>query len=217
MAGALAVVIAYLLGSIPFGYLIVKWRKGVDVRATGSRSIGATNVMRNLGPAGFLATLVPDAAKGYGSVLIASRLTGNDPRWVAAAAVAAVAGHIFPVWLGFRGGKGVATGLGVFLGLAPVPMAACLLLFALVVAVWRYISLGSIISTAAFPAAVRLIQHPPTPIVLGAIAVAALIIGKHHANIRRLLSGTESKIGKKMPAGHAREAAGEAAPDARNP
>ena len=129
MIGLLATATAYLLGSIPFGYLIVRWQRGIDVRETGSRSVGATNVMRNLGISGFIATFVLDCGKGSAAVMLASRLTGNDPRWVAAAAVAAVAGHVFPIWLGFRGGKGVATGVGVFAILAPVPMALVLVFF----------------------------------------------------------------------------------------
>jgi glycerol-3-phosphate acyltransferase PlsY len=198
MWGPLATLIAYLLGSIPFGYLIVRWQKGIDVRETGSRSIGATNVMRNLGISGFIATFVLDCGKGATAVMVASRLTGNDARWVAAAAVAAVAGHVFPVWLGFRGGKGVATGVGVFAVLAPVPMVLVLVLFALLVATWRFISLGSIIATASFPIWVYLLNHPPMPIVIAAACAAALIIGSHRVNIRRLLNGTENRLGKKL-------------------
>lgn len=197
MTGPLTTLTAYLLGSIPFGYLIVWWKKGIDVRETGSRSTGATNVMRNLGLAGFLATFILDFGKGAAAVMLASRLTAGDPRWIAAAAVAAVAGHIAPVWLRFRGGKGVATGVGVFIALAPVPMGLALVIFGVLLAVWRYISLGSIVATAAFPALVYLVNHPPRPILLGAAGAAALIIAKHHANIRRLLTGTEGKVGKK--------------------
>lgn len=197
MTGPLTTLAAYLLGSIPFGYLIVRWQKGIDVRETGSHSTGATNVMRNLGIAGFLATFVLDFGKGVAAVMLASRLTAGDPRWIAAAAVAAVAGHIAPVWLRFRGGKGVATGVGVFIALAPVPMGLALAVFGLLVAIWRYISLGSIVATAAFPALVYLLDHPPRPILAGAAGAAALIIAKHHANIRRLLAGTESRLGKK--------------------
>jgi len=197
MTGPLTTLAAYLLGSIPFGYLIVRWKKAIDVRQTGSHSTGATNVMRNLGFAGFLATFILDFGKGVAAVMLASRLTASDPRWIAAAAVAAVAGHIAPVWLGFRGGKGVATGVGVFIALAPVPMGLTLVIFGVLVAIWRYISLGSIAATAAFPALVYLLNHPPRPILLGAAGAAALIIAKHHANIRRLLAGTEGKVGKK--------------------
>jgi len=196
MTGPLIVLLAYLLGSIPFGYLIVRWQKGVDVRATGSGSIGATNVMRNLGVVGFIATFILDVAKGIAAVLLASRLAAGDPVWIAAAAVAAVLGHCFPVWLKFRGGKGVATGVGVFIALAPLQVALVLVGFAVVVVISRYVSLGSILATAAFPFLVYYMKHPPLPIVLGAAGAAAIIIGRHHANIGRLLTGTESRMGE---------------------
>lgn len=197
MTGALTPLFAYLLGSIPFGYLIVRWQKGVDVRSTGSGSTGATNVMRNLGIVGFVATFILDVGKGTFAVLLASRLTSGDPRWIAASSVAAILGHCFPIWLKFRGGKGVATGVGVFLAIAPLQVALALVIFAIVVAIWRYISLGSIVATAAFPLLVYFMKHPPLPIVLGAAVSALIIIAMHHANIRRLLSGTENKVGKK--------------------
>jgi acyl phosphate:glycerol-3-phosphate acyltransferase len=196
MLAPLTPLIAYLLGSIPFGYLIVRWQKGIDVRTTGSGGTGATNVMRNLGIAGFAATFVLDFAKGYGAIWLTSRLTGGDPRWIAAAAVAAVAGHIFPVWLSFHGGKGVATSVGVFVALAPIPMAFVVVIFLVVLAAWRYVSLGSIVATAAFPALVYLLNRPAKAIVLGAVGAAVLIIASHHANIRRLLHGTENKMGR---------------------
>jgi len=197
MVAPLTPLLAYLLGSIPFGYLIVRRQKGIDIRTTGSGGTGATNVMRNLGIAGFAATFVLDFAKGYGAIWLTSRLTDSDPRWIAAAAVAAVAGHIFPVWLRFHGGKGVATGVGVFLALAPLPMAFVMVIFLVVLATWRYVSLGSIIAAAAFPGLVYLLNRAPTKtIVLGAVGAAVLIIGSHHANIRRLLHGTENKIGR---------------------
>lgn len=194
MPAPLTTLMAYLLGSIPFGYLIVRWRKGIDVRGTGSRSIGATNVMRNLGVAGFLATFALDFGKGVAAVELARTLTAGNPPWIAAAAVAAVLGHIAPVWLGFRGGKGVATGVGVFIVMAPVPMAASLVIFALLVGIFRYVSLGSIVATSAFPALVYLFGRQPKSIVVGAACSAALIVAKHQANIRRLLEGTESKV-----------------------
>ena len=197
MFGALTPLFAYLLGSIPFGYLLVRWQKGVDVRSTGSGSTGATNVMRNLGILGFVATFILDVGKGTFAVLLASRLTSGDPRWIAASSVAAILGHCFPVWLKFRGGKGVATGVGVFLALAPLQVVLALMIFAAVVGIWRYISLGSIVATAAFPLLVYFMKHPPLPIVLGAAVGALIIIAMHHANIRRLLAGTESKVGKK--------------------
>jgi glycerol-3-phosphate acyltransferase PlsY len=208
MFGALTPLFAYLLGSIPFGYLIVRWQKGVDVRSTGSGSTGATNVMRNLGIAGFVATFILDVGKGTFAVLLASRLTSGEsrwfplsgePGWIAAASVAAILGHCFPVWLKFRGGKGVATGVGVFIALAPLQVGVVLVIFAILVAIWRYISLGSIFATAAFPLVVYFMKHPPLPIVLGAAGGALIIIAMHHANIRRLMNGTENKVGKKKP------------------
>jgi acyl phosphate:glycerol-3-phosphate acyltransferase len=195
--GLLSFATAYLLGSIPFGYLIVRWEKGYDVRTTGSGSIGATNVMRNLGIAGFIATFILDAGKGLAAVFLAGRLTAQAPEWVAAAAVAAVFGHCFPVWLGFRGGKGVATGVGVFLALAPLEVVMVLVIFAIFVAIWRYISLGSIVATAVFPFLVYFVKHAPLPIALGAGGSALIIILKHHSNIARLLKGTEGKVGRK--------------------
>jgi len=201
MSGVLAPLCAYILGSLPFGYLIVRWQKGIDVRSTGSGSIGATNVMRNLGIAGFVVTFLLDLGKGLAAVLLAARLTAGNPRWIAASAVTAILGHCFPVWLKFRGGKGVATGVGVFLALAPLQVALVLVLFALIVAIWRYISLGSIIASAAFPMLVHFMQHPPLPIVLGAAGGALIIILRHHANIRRLLNGTESRLGSKKAVG----------------
>ncbi len=195
MTGPLTPLLAYLLGSIPFGYLIVRWQKGIDVRTTGSGSIGATNVMRNLGIIGFIATFILDVGKGIVAVLLASRITSGEPRWIAASAVAAILGHCFPVWLKFRGGKGVATGVGVFIALAPLQVALVLVIFAIVVAIWRYISLGSIVATAAFPVLVHFLKHAPLPIVLGAAGGALIIIAQHHANIRRLLSGTENRVG----------------------
>lgn len=203
MIGPLTTLLAYLLGSIPFGYLIVRWQKGIDVRATGSGSIGATNVMRNLGVAGFVLTFVLDAGKGIAAVLLAGKLTGQNDTWVAAAATAAVCGHCFPVWLKFRGGKGVATGVGVFIALAPLQVILVLGIFAVVVALWRYISLGSIIATAAFPFLVYFmkhgphLKHAPLSITLGAAGAAGIIISRHHANIGRLLKGTENRLGKK--------------------
>jgi len=197
MSGPLTTLLAYLLGSIPFGYLIVRWRKGIDVRVTGSGSIGATNVMRNLGIAGFVATFILDVGKGVAAVLVVAKLTAQNPTWIAAAAVAAILGHCFPVWLKFRGGKGVATGVGVFVALAPLQVGLVLVIFAILVAAFRFISLGSMIATAAFPVLVYFMKHPPLPIVLGAAGAAALIIAKHQGNIRRLLNGTENRVGQK--------------------
>ena len=201
MVGPFTALIAYLFGSIPFGYLIVHWQQGIDVRTTGSGSIGATNVMRNLGVMGFAATFLLDFGKGIAAVLLASRLTAANPVWIAAAAVGAILGHCFPVWLKFRGGKGVATAVGVFLALAPLEVGISLAIFAVVVAISRTISLGSIVSVGAFPLLLYFLHHPPFPVVVGAVASAAIIIIQHRSNLRRLLAGTENKLGRKQEVG----------------
>jgi glycerol-3-phosphate acyltransferase PlsY len=193
--------IAYLLGSIPFGYLIVRRQKGIDVRSTGSGSIGATNVMRTLGLIGFIATFLLDFAKGAAAVLLAARWTGNTPVWIGAAAFAAVFGHCFPVWLKFGGGKGVATAAGVFFVLAPVQVGIAVAIFAVILAIGRYVSLGSIIAVAAFPVLFQVQVHPPMAVVLGAAACAAVIIARHQSNIRRLLKGKENRLGSKKTVG----------------
>ena len=138
--------IAYLLGAIPFGYLLVKWKTGADVRAAGSGNIGATNVMRTTGRAAGVATLLLDIAKGYAAVWIAGRLTEGSVFWMSAAALAVMAGHAYPVFLKFDGGKAVASFIGAFLRLTPLPMVAALIVFVVVVAWTRHISLGSIIA-----------------------------------------------------------------------
>ena len=190
----LVVLGAYLLGAIPFGYLIYRARSGRDIRAEGSGNIGATNVMRRAGPAAGIATLLLDAAKGYVAVWLAARLTGGAPWVIAAAAVAALLGHTFPVYLRFRGGKGVATALGVFAALAPRSILLALVVFAITLAAFRYVSLGSIVASAAFPVLALLLDSPQRPVVLGAFVCAALIIVKHSSNIRRLLAGTENRL-----------------------
>jgi glycerol-3-phosphate acyltransferase PlsY len=184
--------IAYLLGAIPFGYLLVKWKTGSDVRASGSGNIGATNVLRTTGRAAGVTTLLLDIAKGYLAVWIAIRWTGGDPWWTSAAALAVMAGHAFPVFLHFQGGKAVASFVGAFLCLTPLPMAAILVVFVGVVAVTRHISMGSIAGAATFPLAVWLILHPPAPMVIAALAAGAFIVWRHRANIERLHAGTES-------------------------
>jgi glycerol-3-phosphate acyltransferase PlsY len=182
---------AYLLGSIPFGYIFVKLATGMDIRKAGSGNIGATNVFRKSKAIG-VCTLLADAGKGYLAVVLAGRLTG-DPRWQAAAAVAAIAGHVFPVWLRFRGGKGVATGCGAYLALAPAAVGTTLVVFALTASLTRYVSLASILATAAFPLWAYLYREP-SAVLVAALAGSCLIIAKHHENIRRLLSGTENKF-----------------------
>lgn len=203
MLHALLVPLSYLLGSIPFGYLIVRARGGGDVRETGSGGTGATNVTRRAGKWAGVLTLALDALKGVAAVVAARLVVGWEAGvnwWVAAAALAAVAGHVFPVWLGFRGGKGVATGLGVFLGLAPLAVLCALPVFVLVVWATRYVSLGSMTAAAMLPVCVWLLgggeaaAANPAPLLTAAVAGAALIIFKHRANIGRLARGEESKL-----------------------
>jgi len=184
-------IISYLLGSIPFGLLLVKFSQGKDIRSFGSGNIGATNVFRKSRLTGIL-TLIFDAGKGYLAVVLAG-LLAEDPTWQAIAAVAAIVGHIFPIWLKFKGGKGVATGCGAFLALSPVAVLTTLGLFVLVVVVTRYISAASIIATAMFPVWAFLYGNT-YPVLVWAAIGALLIVVKHHQNIRRLFSGTETKF-----------------------
>jgi acyl phosphate:glycerol-3-phosphate acyltransferase len=196
-------VISYLLGSVPAGYLLVRIFRKQDIRTVGSGNIGATNVMRSGNKGLGALTFVLDAAKGAAAVLLgayvfAPMLPGVPARNVEAlAALCAVLGHMFPIWLGFRGGKGVATGFGVFLVAAPWAALAAIALFALVTALTRYVSLGSILGAACFPAfawfTVR--GEKPAFFIAVQIAVALLIVVKHHPNIRRLLTGTEHRFG----------------------
>lgn len=191
MTPLLALLIAYFLGAIPFGYLLVKWKTGGDVRASGSGNIGATNVLRTTGRAAGVATLLLDIGKGFAAVWIAGRLTAHSPLWMAAAALAVMAGHAYPVFLRFRGGKAVASFVGAWLCLTPLPLAAILIVFAGVVAWTRHISLGSIIGAATFPLAVWMIAHPPASVVAASMVAGAFIIYRHSTNIRRLRAGTE--------------------------
>ncbi len=183
--------ISYILGSIPFGYLLVRATQGTDIRAVGSGNIGATNVYRKSRWAGML-TLLLDGGKGYMAVVVALWM-GADPSWQGVAAVAAILGHIFPIWLGFKGGKGVATGCGAYLAVAPGAVLTTLVVFVLTVGLTKYISLASILATATFPLWAWLLHHPPE-VLVWAVLGSAFIVAKHHQNIRRLLSGTEHKF-----------------------
>jgi glycerol-3-phosphate acyltransferase PlsY len=185
---------AYLLGAVPFGYLTFRLLRGKDIRAEGSGNIGAANVTRSAGLAAGAATLVLDFAKGYLAVFAAARLAEGDS-WVAAAAgLAAVLGHVFPVYLRFRGGKGVATAAGVFGALAPRPVLLALLVFVIVFAAFRYVSLASIAGAGAVPVWMLLLGVSSRPALLSACATALLIIARHYSNIRRLLAGTEHRL-----------------------
>ncbi len=189
---------AYFLGSIPFGLALAKLFGGTDVRKKGSGNIGATNVARVAGPLAGILTLTFDVAKGATAVLLAERLSNDSATWMTIAAVAALVGHCFPVWLKFKGGKGVATAAGVFLVLSPPAFLGAVILFLLVVIVWRYVSLGSITAAAAMPLLMYFLwaphHAPPLAITFGALAAALLIINKHRGNLQRLLEGVEPKF-----------------------
>lgn len=203
MRPLLVVIIAYLLGSIPFGYLIVHSKEGADIRETGSGGTGATNVSRRAGKVAGVLTLVLDALKGSAAVLIARVVAGPSlpAQWLlAAAAIAVIVGHIFPVWLGFRGGKGVATGVGVFLALAPVALLCAGVLFVAIVVFTRFVSLGSMVAAVTLPLFIwfqSVFVQPVAdlrPLLTAAIVCAALILFAHRGNIGRLARGTESQI-----------------------
>ncbi|MGB8128764.1 MAG: glycerol-3-phosphate 1-O-acyltransferase PlsY [Candidatus Angelobacter sp.] len=206
--------ISYLLGSIPFGYLLVRVFRGKDIRQTGSGNIGATNVARSGAKGLGIATLVLDTLKGALAVGLAAviaeskyNLCGDfvqHPcapalRLMSLAALCAVLGHVFPIWLRFKGGKGVATALGVFCVLFPKAILVALAIFILVVSITRYVSLGSILGAIAFPLAAYFIQYPDWLSLLLASTVSLIIILKHHQNIRRLLAGTENRFGGSKP------------------
>ena len=194
----LLVLVGYLLGSIPFGYLLVRARSGRDVRAMGSGNIGATNVGRTAGLSTGVATLILDAAKGSFAVWLAGHFSGGNIRIMMYAGLAAILGHIFPVWLKFSGGKGVATALGVFLMISWTAVAAAVAVFAIVVLFWRYVSLASVSAAAALPLLVYLLyapgHAPPTAVIAGTLLGSVLVIVKHRGNIERLMAGTEPRF-----------------------
>lgn len=203
----LSIAIAYLLGSIPFGYLLVMAFRNEDVRTTGSGNIGATNVMRSGSKILGILTLILDVLKGFVAVILAQHIAapfGFPQAYdiTVAAGVAAVVGHCFPVWLGFRGGKGVATALGVFCALVSHTVVLYLLaIFVVIVLLTRFISLGSIVAAAAFPfLAIRNAPHLSPIIITGYILIPLIVILKHHQNIRRLLAGTENRFGSRKVA-----------------
>lgn len=208
LASLLVVVVSYLLGSIPSGYLLMRVFRQQDIRTIGSGNIGATNVLRSgakgLGAATFLLDMLKGCAAVWLGALLGSLLEPSAPvrNFEALAALCAVLGHMLPVWLGFRGGKGVATGFGVFLVAAPAAALAAITVFAIVLALSRYVSLASILGAASFPVFAWFMvkgDRPPFFIAVQAI-VALLVIGRHHQNIRRLLAGTESRFGARKPA-----------------
>ena len=192
------VLLGYFLGSIPFGYLLVRATGGGDIRKVGSGNIGATNVARTSGWSVGVATLVLDAAKGFLAVWLTEHFSGGNIRFMMYAGLAAILGHVFPVWLKFAGGKGVATALGVFLAICWPAIAAAALLFILVVLFWRYVSLASISAAAALPLFVYLLyapRHaPPTAVSVSTLVAAVMVITKHRDNIERLVRGTEPRF-----------------------
>ncbi|HXJ14301.1 MAG TPA: glycerol-3-phosphate 1-O-acyltransferase PlsY [Candidatus Limnocylindrales bacterium] len=188
----------YLLGSIPFGLLLARLSVGSDIRKSGSGNIGATNVARVAGPAAGILTLILDAAKGSAAVWLATRFTEHSSTLMTLAGVIALLGHCFPVWLKFKGGKGVATALGVFLMLAPMAALCALLVFIAVTLAWRYVSLGSVSAAAAMPLLMYFLwapgHAPPLVVDFGTLFASALVIVKHDANLQRLVDGTEPKF-----------------------
>ena len=189
--GALAVVVAYLIGGIPFGLIIVRLMKGSDVREEGSGNIGATNVLRTSGPVAGVLTLVLDAAKAFFAVWLADRLSGGSELWMSAAALAVLVGHAYSIWLNFKGGKAVASFVGAFAYLTPVPLLAVALLFLFVLWWTRYLSLGSLVMAGLFPVACWMILHPGWPVLVAALGAAILIIERHRGNIERIRAGEE--------------------------
>jgi glycerol-3-phosphate acyltransferase PlsY len=195
-ASAVALVLAYLLGSIPFSYLVAR-SKGIDVRTVGSGNVGATNVMRSAGRAAGLAAFALDFLKGTAASWLAARLAGTTV--ASLAAVTAVLGHMLPVWLSFKGGKGVATGAGAFLPLIPGPTVIGLATFGVIAALTRYASVGSIVGAAAVPVSGLLLGAPRTP-VAGAAVVALLVLWNHRGNLARIAAGTERRLGTRASA-----------------
>jgi glycerol-3-phosphate acyltransferase PlsY len=190
--------LAYLLGSIPFGYLLVRIFRNEDIRTTGSGNIGATNVVRSGAKGLGIATLLLDLGKGFLAVWIARHIAPLDYGLAVAAATVAILGHVFPIWLNFRGGKGVASALGVFLALTWQSALCILAVFLIVVALTRFVSLGSIIAAAALPLfAFHFVPYRSPVIVAGFYIMPLIIILKHHQNIRRLLTGTENRFGQR--------------------
>jgi glycerol-3-phosphate acyltransferase PlsY len=192
MNGPIAVIVAYLVGGIPFGLLIVRLKTGADVRKSGSGNIGATNVLRTTGPLAGIVTLALDAAKGLFAVWLADTLTHRDIFWMSFAALAVLLGHAFSPYLKFKGGKAVASFLGAFGYLTPVPVLVIVIIFLIVTAMTRYLSLGSVSGAVLYPFACFIILHPAWPVLVASAGAALLIIWRHQANIARIREGTEN-------------------------
>jgi acyl phosphate:glycerol-3-phosphate acyltransferase len=206
-------VIAYMIGSIPFSFLVVKLASGADIRKLGSRNVGATNVARTIGKLPGLIALILDMVKGYAAVELARWVTGSQDWplatggdtsplhsrafWMTLCGLIAVLAHVFPVWLRFHGGKGVATATGVFLALDPLAVAAGAIVFLIVLISTRFVSLASILSAASIPLFLRFLTHAPFWTIIISIVIAILIIVKHHSNIARLTQGRERRMGER--------------------
>lgn len=193
-----AVLAAYLVGAVPIGWLVARVFGVGDIRRHGSGNIGATNVLRTVGRLPAIVTLLGDVLKGYLAVWLGTVLGGEQPAAAAMAAVAAVAGNCWSVFLGFRGGKGGATGLGAALRLVPLATLAAIPVFVIVVASFRYVSLGTLLAALCVPLGALMLGYPRAA-VLAALAIAAIIVGRHHENIARLRAGTESRLGRSQP------------------
>jgi acyl phosphate:glycerol-3-phosphate acyltransferase len=191
MKPVLALVAAYFIGAIPFGYLIVKWKTGADVRAAGSGNIGATNVLRTTGRAAGFITLLLDIAKGAAAVWLMDAISSGNIHWMSAAALAVMAGHAFPIFLNFKGGKAVASFVGAYMYLAFIPLLAVAIVFIAALVYSRQVSLASILGAAMFPLALWLFMQPPLSLMCAAIASSAFIIYRHRANIERIRAGSE--------------------------
>lgn len=188
------VAFAYLVGSLPTAYLLVRLMTGEDVRRKGSGNVGGTNALRTAGWKAGVAVTIIDIAKGALPVWLMTRFN-PESEWVAAAMLAAVLGHCYPVWLKFRGGKGVATGFGAFVVIAPLSALAALALWFVVLVISRWVALASMIASACFPLLLKLIASPDVVTLVAVSAAAVLIIFRHSSNIRKMLSGEEVKIG----------------------
>jgi glycerol-3-phosphate acyltransferase PlsY len=195
----LAVAAAYAVGAVPIGFIVARAFGLGDIRRHGSGNIGATNVLRTLGRLPAIITLLGDIAKGYAAVMLASRLAGEDAAVTAAGAVAAVVGNCWSIFLGFRGGKGIATGLGALLRLAPLATLAALPVFLVVVSTTRFVSLASLLSAACVPFGAWALGSPRAAVV-GAFVVTAIVIFRHRENIARLRAGTEHRLGERREA-----------------
>ena len=200
VVSALSIVaIGYLLGSIPSGYLAGRWLKGIDLRDCGSGSTGATNVLRNVGKGPALAVFFVDVAKGAAAVLLARSLNPTSALidWIQVlAGLAALAGHIWPVWLGFKGGKAVATGFGMFLGLAWPVGLACFGMFMAVFSISRIVSLASVVAAVSLPLLMAAGSDSNANLVVALVAML-LVLWRHRSNIQRLINGTEPQLGQK--------------------